>query len=301
MAIKNIEQQFKQANIGFNRFHDCRQVNLKPITNPLSLMFYKINSYFENTAVILIFFEFLLFVAQLYLIIIHQLKFPIVATSTIIVSLVIINILIDESLSNHLTKYKMKYYEIYSECAKNQLCDLNTKFLTKQQIDQLWKHGYDLLIAYRTTNHNLKALPQEWQWLADKHYDLVNDTYNLIIAKNDLMIANISFDSSNRIDELKLWDIKRKQKFGQRLSGKMITAFILTTAAIITLFMGNVSTIFLVLSTLSGFFASMFIVDCPEFDDEQLLDYYEELHRHNIILPKKSHLVIDYFANSKRI
>lgn len=301
MAIKNIEQQFKQTNIGFNRFHDCKQVNLKPITNPLSLMFYKINSYFENAAVILIFFEFLLFVAQLYLIVIHQLKFPIVATSTIIVSLVIINILIDESLSNHLTKYKMNYYEIYSECAKNKLCDLNTKFLTKEQIDQLWKHGYDLLVAYRKANYNLKALPQRWQWLADKHYDLVYDTYNLIIAKNDLMIANISFDSSDRIDELKLWDIKRKQKFGQRLSGKMITAFILTTAAIITLFMGNVSTIFLVLSTFSGFFASMFIVDCPEFDDEQLLDYYEELHKNKIALPKKSYLVIDYFANSKRI
>lgn len=207
MAIKNIEQQFKQANIGFNRFHDCRQVNLKPITNPLSLMFYKINSYFENTAVILIFFEFLLFVAQLYLIIIHQLKFPIVATSTIIVSLVIINILIDESLSNHLTKHRMKYYNIDSECVKNQLRDLNTKFLTKEQIDQLWEHGYDLLVAYKKTNYNLKALPQEWQWLVKKHYELVNDTYHLIITKNDLMIADIKY-FDNSIDKLKLWDVK---------------------------------------------------------------------------------------------
>lgn len=300
MAIKNIEQQFKQANIGFNRFHDCRQVNLKPITNPLSLMFYKINSYFENTAVILIFFEFLLFVAQLYLIIIHQLKFPIVATSTIIVSLVIINILIDESLSNHLTKYKMKYYEIYSECAKNQLCDLNTKFLTKQQIDQLWKHGYDLLVVYRKVNYNLKALPQEWQWLVKKHYELVYDTYHLIIAKNGLMIADIEY-FDNSIDKLKLWDVKHEQNFSQGFSGKMITAFISTAVAIIALFIGNFSTIFLLFSGLSGAYATTHVIDSPESDDEQLLDYYEELHSHNIILPKKSHLVIDYFANSKRI
>lgn len=300
MVIKNIEQQFKQTNIGFNRFHDCKQVNLKPITNPLSLMFYKINSYFESAAVILIFFEFLLFVAQLYLIVIHQLKFPIVATSTIIVSLVIINILIDESLSNHLTKYKMKYYEIYSECAKNQLCDLNTKFLTKEQIDQLWKHGYDLLVAYKKANYNLKALPQKWQWLADKHYDLVYDTYNLIIAKNDLMIADIKY-FDNSIDKLKLWDVKHEQKVGQGFSGKMITVFILTVVAIITLFISSFSITFLVISALSSFFAAVCILDSPEFDDEQLLDYYEELHKNKIALPKKSHLVIDYFANSKRI
>ena len=137
MAIKNIEQQFKQTNIGFNRFHDCKQVSLKPMTNPLSLMFYKINSYFEVTAACLVLFEFLLFVAQIYLFITHQLKLPIVAISVIIVSLIIINILIDVSLSNHLTKHRMKCYKIDSECVKNQLCDLNTKFLTKEQIDQL--------------------------------------------------------------------------------------------------------------------------------------------------------------------
>ena len=300
MAIKNVVQQFKQTNIGFNRFHDCRQVNLKSITNPLSLMFYKINSYFENAAVILIFFEFLLFVAQLYLIVIHQLKFPIVATSTIIVSLVIINILIDESLSNHLTKYKMKYYKIDSECVKNQLCDLNTKFLTKEQIDQLWEHGYDLLVAYKKANYNLKALPQEWQWLADKHYSLVDDIYHLIIAKNDLMIADIKYFDDN-IDKLKLWDVKHEQKVGQDFSGKIIIAFILTVAAIITLFISSFSITFLVISALSSFFAAVCILDSPEFDDEQLDNYYEELHKNKIALPKKPHLVINYFANSKRI
>lgn len=300
MAIKNIEQQFKQTNIGFNRFHDCKQVSLKPITNPLSLTFYKINSYFEATAACLVLFEFLLFVAQIYLFITHQLKLPIVAISVIIVSLIIINILIDESLSNHLTKYKMKYYKIDSECAKNQSRDLNTKFLTKEQIDQLWQHGYDLLVAYKKANYNLKALPQEWQWLVKKHYELVYDTYHLIIAKNDLMIADIKY-FDNSIDKLKLWDVKHEQKVGQGFSGKIITAFILTVVAIITLIIGRSSAILLFLSTISSFFAAVCIWYSSEFDDEQLDNYYEELHKNNITVPEKPHLVIDYFANSKRI
>lgn len=300
MAIKNIEQQFKQANIGFNRFHDCRQVNLKPITNPLSLMFYKINSYLENVIVVLAFFEFLLVIAQMYLFIVNQLNFSIVAASIIILSLIIVHIVINKSLSNHLIKYKMKYYRINSECVKNQLRDLNTKFLTKQQIDQLWEHGYDLLVVYRKVNYNLKALPQEWQWLVKKHYELVYDTYHLIIAKNGLMIADIEY-FDNSIDKLKLWDVKHEQNFSQGLSGKMITAFISTAVAIIALFIGNFSTIFLLLSGLSGAYATTHVIDSPEFDDEQLDNYYKELHRHNIILPKKSNLVINYFANSKRI
>lgn len=146
-----------------------------------------------------------------------------------------------------------------------------------------------------------KALPQEWQWLAKEHYDLVDHVFHLIITRNDLMIANISFDSSDRIDKLRLWDVKREQKFDQSFSGKMIAALVLTAIAIITLFIGNSFTIFLLFSAFSGLLATQFILDSPESDDELLDDYYYELHRHKIVLPKKSHLVINYFANSKRI
>ena len=146
----------------------------------------------------------------------------------------------------------------------------------------------------------MKALPQEWQWLANKHYELVNDTYHLIIAKNDLMIADIKYFNDS-IDKLKLWDLKHEQKVGQGFSGKIITAFILTVVAIITLFISSFSITFLVISTLSSFFAAVCILYSSEFDDDQLADYYEELHKNNIAVPKKSKLIVNYFANSKRI
>ena len=53
MAIKNIEQQFKQTNMQLNQFETHNQINLKTNTNPLLLRLYKVNSKLKNITIFL--------------------------------------------------------------------------------------------------------------------------------------------------------------------------------------------------------------------------------------------------------
>ena len=301
MAIKNIEQQFKQTNMQLNQFKTHNQINLKTNTNPLLLMLYKVNSKLESITAFLDVLIFPLFIVQVLCFGNDQLKFPLAAISVIIISLVLIHVLINCSLFRHLNKYKMKAYTINNEYDENYVSNLTTKFFTKKQIEQLWQHGYNLLVTYRKANYNLKALPTEWQWLNKKHYDIMTKDYdcNFIITKGSLVVAYMSATSLNY--RLILWDIKSKQKFHQIFSKQFIATIALTIVAIITLIIGRSSTILLSLSTTSSFFAAVCILYSSEFDDDQLADYYEKLHKNNITVPKKSKLIINYFANSKRI
>ena len=301
MAIKNIEQQFKQTNVQLNQFKTHNLLNLKTNTNPLLLMLYKVNSKLKNIAVFLDASILLLFAVQSIFFGNDQLKFPLAAISVIIICLVLIHVIINCSLFRHLNKYEMKTYIINSEYDEDYVNNLTTKFFTKKQIDQLWQHGYNLLVAYRKANYNLKALPAEWQWLNKKHYNIIAKDYdcNFTITKNNLVVAYMSATSLNY--KLILWDIKNKQKFQQTFSKQFIATIILTIVAIITLIIGRSYAIFLFLSTISSFFAAMFVLHSSEFDDDQLADYYHELDKSKITVPKKSHLIINYFANSKRI
>jgi len=301
MAIKNIEQQFKQTNMQLNQFETHNQINLKTNTNPLLLRLYKVNSKLKNITIFLDASILPLFIVQSVFFGNNQLKLPLAAISVIIISLVLIHVIINCSLFSHLNKYKMKTYMINNEYDENHISNLTTKFFTKKQIDQLWQHGYNLLVAYRKANYNLKALPAEWQWLNKKHYNIIAKDYdcNFTITKNNLVVAYMSATSLNY--RLILWDIKSKQKFQQNFSKQFIATIALTIVAIITLIIGRSSEIFLFLSTISSFFAAMFILHSSEFDDDQLDNYYEKLHENKITLPKKSHLIVNYFANSKRI
>ena len=301
MAIKNIEQQFKQTNMRLNQFETHNQINLKTNTNPLLLMLYKVNSKLESITAFLDVLILPLFIVQTLVFGNDQLKFPLAAISVIIISLVLIHVLINCSLFRHLNKYKMKAYTINNEYDENYVSNLTTKFFTKKQIEQLWQHGYNLLVAYRKANYNLKALPTEWQWLNKKHYDIMTKDYdcNFTITKNGLVVAYMSVNSLNY--RLILWDIKNKQKFHQIFSKQFIATIALTIVAIITLIIGCSSTILLSLSTISSFFAAVCILYSSEFDDDQLADYYHELDKNKITVPKKSKLIINYFANSKRI
>lgn len=301
MAIKNIEQQFKQTNMQLNQFETYNQLNLKTNTNPLLLMLYKVNSKLKSITVFLDASILLLFAVQTIFFSNNQLKFPLAAISVIIICLVLIHVIINCSLFRHLNKYKMKTYIINSEYDENYISNLTTKFFTKKQINQLWQHGYDLLVAYRKANYNLRALPAEWQWLNKKHYNIIAKDYdcNFTITKNNLVVAYMSATSLNY--SLILWDIKNKQKFQQTFSKQFIATIILTIVAIITLIIGRSYAIFSFLSTVSSFFAAMFVLNSPEFDDDQLDNYYHELDKSKITVPKKSKLIVDYFANSKRI
>lgn len=301
MAIKNVEQQFKQTNMQLNQVKTHNQINLKTNTNSLLLMLYKINSKLESITAFLDVSILPLFGVQTIFFGNDQLKFPLAAISVIIISLVLIHVLINCSLFNHLNKYKMKTHMINNEYDENHVSNLTTKFFTKKQINQLWQHGYNLLVAYRKVNYNLRALPTEWQWLNKKHYDIIAKDYdcNFIITKGSLVVAYMSATSLNY--RLVLWDIKSKQKFHQIFSKQFIATIALTVVAIITLIIGRSSAIFLFLSTISSFFAAMFILHSFEFDDDQLDDYYHELDKNNIIAPKKSKLIVNYFSKSKRI
>lgn len=301
MAIKNIEQQFKQTNVQLNQFKTHNLLNLKTNTNPLLLMLYKVNSKLKNIAVFLDASILLLFAVQSIFFGNDQLKFPLAAISVIIICLVLIHVIINCSLFRHLNKYEMKTYIINSEYDEDYVNNLTTKFFTKKQIDQLWQHGYNLLVAYRKANYNLKALPAEWQWLNKKHYNIIAKDYdcNFTITKNNLVVAYMSATSLNY--KLILWDIKNKQKFQQTFSKQFIATIILTIVAIITLIIGRSYAIFLFLSTISSFFAAMFVLHSSEFDDDQLDNYYHELNKSKIAVPKKSKLIVNYFANSKRI